>query len=133
MARGTPRIWFRAHPPIINIKVLFLVSNAVTQDHLARDEECREITAKIGSKSIISCREESHQPTCSSILPVNDTESRFRGCGITGSARSRSRSESRILGCLSWKVIADRHHRGSLGVLLRRPMSPEKASRRLGE
>jgi hypothetical protein len=31
------------------VKVLFLVSNPVTQDRLALDEECREITAKIRS------------------------------------------------------------------------------------
>ncbi len=32
---------------MIKIKVLFLVSNPLTQDRLALDEECREITAKI--------------------------------------------------------------------------------------
>ena len=32
---------------MIKIKVLFLVSNPPTQDRLALDEECREITAKI--------------------------------------------------------------------------------------
>ena len=31
------------------IKILFLVSNPLTQDRLALDEECREITAKIRS------------------------------------------------------------------------------------
>jgi len=34
---------------MIKIKVLFLVSNPLTQDRLALDEECREITAKIRS------------------------------------------------------------------------------------
>src|SRR5271154_5220567 len=34
---------------MIKIKVLFLVSNPRTQDRLALDEECREITAKIRS------------------------------------------------------------------------------------
>ena len=31
------------------IKVLFLVSNPLTQDRLALDEECRQISAKIRS------------------------------------------------------------------------------------
>jgi CHAT domain len=34
---------------MIKIKVLFLVSNVLTQDRLALDEECRQITAKIRS------------------------------------------------------------------------------------
>jgi hypothetical protein len=34
---------------MMKIKVLFLVSNALTQERLALDEECREITAKIRS------------------------------------------------------------------------------------